>query len=158
MILIGSLATLATLTTTATADTKIYSGTACVQLGEDQSAVEYSNGRLLNNDQTYNGFYCPVVLDSYALPESVYTWIYLLDQNIQGAISCTLRSQNSETGSYYYKSAGTTIGEASTTPYKKGFTGDTSYFIDGMRYIYCLVPGESGLNASGIVSYSVNET
>jgi hypothetical protein len=157
MLLIGSLATLATLTTAARADVKIYSGHECVVLGEDQSVAEYVQRGVRNNAQSYNGFYCPVVLDNYAVPESAYTWIYLLDQNVQGFIGCNLRSQNSATGSMYFKSASTTNEEASTTPYKKVFAGDTSYFVDGLRYIYCLVPGKSGSNASGIVSYSVNE-
>lgn len=155
-ILAGVLAGATIASTTVSADVKIYSGAECVALGTDQSDANYSNGRVFNNGTSYQGFYCPVVLDDYAIPESVYTWIYLLDRNITYDIFCNLRSQEPVSGSYYFKNTSTSDG--SNDPVKKTFSGSSSYYSDGLRYVYCLIPGtDGGAASSGVVAYSVNE-
>lgn len=150
-----TIVTLLVFSATASADIKMYSGAECVANDTDQSDANYTMGRVLNDSSGYEGFHCPVVLDEHAVSESASTWIYLLDQNINGDIHCSLRSQSAVTTSYYFKS--TTTSGASTTPVKKTLTGSTSYYTDGMRYIYCLVPGRQDFDASGITAYSVNE-
>ena len=156
-ILAAVLASATIVSTMASADVKIYSGAECVVLGTDQSHANYWAGQVFNNSNSYKGFYCPIVLDDYAVPESVYTWIYLWDRNITWDVFCDLRSQHPVTSSYYF-SKDTETEEGYNEPVKKTFSGSTSYYTDGLRYIYCLVPGtDGGSSTSGVVAYSVNE-
>lgn len=146
--------TLASIAAIAKADSKHYSGLECVAAGTDQSMVRYDLGRVYNTSTSAKGFYCGVVLDYNAISSSG-TWIALWDRNYSSNFSCSLRSQSSTTSSYYYKTAASS--GTSSGPVRYGFSGSSGYHTDGIRYIYCSVPGAYGGNQSAIAGYKVNE-
>jgi hypothetical protein len=140
------------------ADGHIYPASSCAPNTSYDDVTHYW-GRLKNNTASSINFECPVARDNL-LHQVNKGDVWVINQNYNQSLSCTLGMVEAHTGStssvsLFFSTRST--GVVSSAPQKLASFGALGHIGNGYLHMVCSVPGKYSGQESGVVSYLVEE-
>ena len=140
------------------ADAKFHPGAMCQTANKDQVIFRNEQGRMYNStNATQQTWICPVVRDVSNATGIASATVVVEDRNPGVGstfdVRCTLSSRTEE-GVQIASQAQETEGAPGLATLNYVGVGSAA---NGYYYFVCSIPAMSGLNRSGIISYSVTE-
>ena len=138
--------------TSALADTNNYAGYSCLTHEESMTR----SGSKIQNTSTVSAYTvaCPVVGDTSALSGLDSGTVWIVDQNFNDDVTCTVTVRNVSGGSVAFSSDSSSGTNAAVQALS---IGSLPFVLLGHYTMYCTVPAEYSGQRSSIVSYSIEE-
>ena len=139
-------------------DGKIHPGANCID-GYNTGDLRSYGGRIYNNSSTSaRTFECPGVKDSMGSNQIHDATVYVIDQNYNSNVGCSLWTQNSTTtGAWGFYTSRSSSG-TNPTPQALSFPAQPIYSNHGYSVIRCTLPPRYSGQVSRLVCYRIDKT